>query len=155
MKGEINTIENILGSKTPYALDISTALNVVYTAESIKYSEEYFFKQFKLSAQQYNVLRILKGSLGTPLSLLELQSRMIRKMSNTTRLVDKLIEKGYVHRKLCEDNRRKVEITITKKGMDILGTVTPGHLSLIEESLRNLSEQEKQSLIQLLEKIRQ
>ena len=64
-------------------------------------------KPFEVSIQQFNVLRILRGRKGVPANLSTLNERMVTKMSNTTRLVDKLLAKGYVDRVVCESNRRK------------------------------------------------
>ena len=77
-------------------------------------------KPHDLSMEQFNVLRILRGQKGEPLNLQDIQERMINKMSNTTRLVDKLIKKGLVKRFTCEKNRRKVEIFITEEGLKLL-----------------------------------
>lgn len=73
-------------------------------------------KPFGVSLQQFNVLRILKGQKGQPANLSTLNDRMVNKMSNTTRLVDKLLTKGYAHRERCSTNRRKIEICITEEG---------------------------------------
>jgi len=80
-------------------------------------------KSFDISLQQFNVLRILRGRKGIPANLQTVQKRMIHKMSNTTRLVDKLILKKLVVRKTCKENRRKIEITITDKGLDVLSNL--------------------------------
>lgn len=77
-------------------------------------------KPFDVSLQQFNVLRILRGQQGKPANLSTLNDRMVTKMSNTTRLVDKLLAKGYVVRYVCPSNRRKVEILITEKGTEAL-----------------------------------
>ncbi|WP_158975833.1 MarR family winged helix-turn-helix transcriptional regulator [Cellulophaga sp. L1A9] len=77
-------------------------------------------KPFDVSLQQFNVLRILRGQKGKAANLSTLNDRMVTKMSNTTRLVDKLITKGYVLRTTCESNRRKVEIYITPSGLEAL-----------------------------------
>ncbi len=77
-------------------------------------------KPFDVSLQQFNVLRILRGQQGKPANLSTLNDRMVTKMSNTTRLVDKLLAKGYVVRNVCPSNRRKVEILITEKGTEAL-----------------------------------
>ncbi|MBO0592102.1 MarR family transcriptional regulator [Cellulophaga sp. E16_2] len=77
-------------------------------------------KPFDVSLQQFNVLRILRGQKGKAANLSTLNERMVTKMSNTTRLVDKLILKGYVERTTCESNRRKVEIYITASGQEVL-----------------------------------
>ena len=80
-------------------------------------------KPFDISLQQFNVLRILRGRKGKPANLQTVQKRMIHKMSNTTRLVDKLIIKKLVVRKTCKENRRKIEITITDLGLDVLSNL--------------------------------
>ena len=73
-----------------------------------------------LSVPQFNVLRILRGNRGRPATLATLQAKMIKPMSNTTRLVDKLLSKKLVSREICTSNRRKVDICITQKGLDLL-----------------------------------
>ena len=80
---------------------------------------------YGLSIQQFNVLRILRGCNGKPASLQYITSRMIHKTSNTTRFVDRLLEKKLVNRKPCLENRRKVEISITSKGLSLLTTIDP------------------------------
>lgn len=77
-------------------------------------------KPYEISLQQFNVLRILRGQKGIAANLSTVQERMVNRMSNTTRLIDKLIDKNYVKRSICEKNRRKIELFITKKGMKIL-----------------------------------
>ena len=77
-------------------------------------------KPYEISLQQFNVLRILRGQKGIAANLSTVQERMVNRMSNTTRLIDKLIDKNYVKRTICEKNRRKIELFITKKGMKIL-----------------------------------
>ena len=80
---------------------------------------------YGLSIQQFNVLRILRGCKQKPASLQYITSRMIHKTSNTTRIVDRLLEKKLVERKPCAENRRMVEINITKGGLKVLTTVDP------------------------------
>ena len=80
---------------------------------------------YGLSIQQFNVLRILRGCKGAPASLQYITSLMIHKTSNTTRIVDRLLEKKLVDRKPCLENRRKVEISITNKGLSLLTTIDP------------------------------
>src|SRR5690606_4202041 len=99
-------------------------------------------------------LRILRGKKGETTNLQDIQTRMISKMSNTTRLVDKLISKSLVKRNICKLNRRKVEIFITENGLQLLQSIDP----LIEESevqmTAPLSPQELETLINLLNKLR-
>ena len=77
-------------------------------------------KPYKISLQQFNVLRILRGQKGSPSNLSTVQEKMINRMSNTTRIIDKLVKKNYVSRSICKENRRKIELLITPKGLKIL-----------------------------------
>jgi DNA-binding MarR family transcriptional regulator len=110
------------------------------------------FKPFGISAQQYNVLRILRGQQEKPANLSTLNERMISKMSNTTRLVDKLMNKGYVNRIVCPANRRKVEITITKKGLQALSEMDEVLNKTEHELLANFTDKELEKLNILLNK---
>ncbi len=95
-------------------------INIMYTASWIDSLHIQRLKPHSLSPQQYNVLRILRGVFPGKLKLADISERMIDKNSNSTRLVEKLREKGFVKRELCETNRRQVDIEITKKGLDTL-----------------------------------
>jgi len=111
-------------------------------------------KSFDLSVEQFNVLRILRGQKGKPANMCVIQERMIAKTSNTTRLVDKLLLKGLVNREVCEENRRKMEITITEKGLKLLAELDPkieAHETLFST---NLTSEELENLNNLLEKYR-
>jgi DNA-binding MarR family transcriptional regulator len=79
---------------------------------------------------------------------------MISKMSNTTRLVDKLILKGYVKRFVCQDNRRKVDIFITNEGLELLNRLDPIIDSKEQELTKNLDSSELETLNHLLTKLR-
>ena len=111
-------------------------------------------KPYDISSQQFNVLRILRGQQGKPLNLFTIQERMLNRMSNATRLVEKLRLKGLVTRELCEHNRRKVEIAITNKGMDLLDSLDPILQQLEKDTFKNLSEEEAQQLSDTLDRIR-
>jgi DNA-binding MarR family transcriptional regulator len=111
-------------------------------------------KSFDLSVEQFNVLRILRGQKGKPANMCIIQERMIAKTSNTTRLVDKLLLKGLVNREVCEENRRKMEITITKKGMELLAELDPKIEAHEELFAQNLTSEEINLLNLLLEKYR-
>jgi len=110
-------------------------------------------KNSEISLQQFNVLRILRGRKGIPASLQTVQKRMIHKMSNTTRLVDKLIEKKLVNRKICEENRRKIEISITEKGLNLLGQLDTKIQETEADILRPLSFEEQRILRGFINKI--
>jgi DNA-binding MarR family transcriptional regulator len=130
------------------------ALSILFTSSWIEVRMNECFKQYGISQEQYNVLRILKGQKGKPANLSTVQERMIHRMSNATRLVEKLKLKGYVNRVPCEDNRRKVEITITDKGLVLLEQIDPRLAKAETDLFNNLTEQETQQIGQLLDKLR-
>ena len=110
-------------------------------------------KPFEVSLQQFNVLRILRGRKGKAANLNTVQQRMIHKMSNTSRLIDKLIEKKLVERDICPDNRRKIEIFITKKGQDLLENLDNKIQMTEAEILKPLSIEDQKILRNLINKI--
>jgi len=109
-------------------------------------------KPFDVSLQQFNVLRILRGQKGQPANLSTLNERMVTKMSNTTRLVDKLMAKGHVNRILCQSNRRKVEINITDSGKKELEKMDAAMKSAEKQILKNVSKSELEQLNKLFDK---
>ena len=129
-------------------------LNVMYTQNVIADQFNELLKPFDLSAEQFNVLRILRGQKGNAVNMCDIQERMIAKTSNTTRLVDKLLLKGLVLREICPQNRRKMEITITPKGMELLKQLDPLVEAHEKKFGNNLSEKELAQLNTLLEKFR-
>lgn len=108
---------------------------------------------YGLSIQQFNVLRILRGCEEKPASLQYITSRMIHKTSNTTRIVDRLLEKKLVDRKPCAENRRMVEINITKAGLKILTTIDPVIDKKENEVASRLSEKELTALLDNYKKL--
>ena len=94
-----------------------TVISILKTGYKINDELSSLFKKFDISLPQFNVLRILRGQKGKPANLSTIQERMVHKMSNTTRLIDKLILKGYVKRNISENNRRNIEIYITNSGL--------------------------------------
>ncbi len=111
-------------------------------------------KEFGLTPQQFNVLRILKGQYPDPATVNLIGSRMLDKMSNASRIVDKLFAKGYVDRKSCPNDRRAVDIIITEKGSKLLEEVNIRLYELFDEKSKALTTEETQQLNILLDKIR-
>ncbi|MGB0275000.1 MAG: MarR family winged helix-turn-helix transcriptional regulator [Flavobacteriaceae bacterium] len=109
---------------------------------------------FGLTLQQFNVLRILRGRNGKAACLESVTNDMIQRMSNTSRLVDRLINKELVRREVCAENRRKVDIFITKKGLDLLDKIEPVLVAKEEEITSFLSQQEMEQLLLLLAKLK-
>lgn len=129
-------------------------INVIYTANFINDEIASVLKPFDISIQQFNVLRILKGQKNQPANLSTIQERMVSKMSNTTRLVDKLISKNLVERTICEHNRRKVEIIITNHGKDFLNDVNQAVEAKETELTAKYATNELQTINRLLDKLR-
>tara|TARA_B110000259_G_scaffold48879_1_gene57071 strand:+ start:272 stop:682 length:411 start_codon:yes stop_codon:yes gene_type:complete len=107
-------------------------------------------KPHDISEQQFNVLRILRGQKGIAANLSTVQDRMVHKMSNTTRLIDKLIQKKLVKRNVCIKNRRKIELFITEDGLDFLKKIDPITDEIEKKILSNISSQDLNSLISIL-----
>ncbi len=130
---------------------VKAFINIKYTANWINSKENEFFKQYSISAQQFNILRILRGAKEA-IKVKTIKDRMIERAPNATRLMDKLCEKDLINRVRCEHDRRVVYINITKKGEGLLEEIDKNlHLDFID----NLTEEEATTLSDLLDKIRQ
>ncbi len=132
-----------------------THINILYTAAWLNLKMVQWLKPFKLTHQQFNVLRILRGSNPKPLSIKDITARMIDKTSNASRLVDKLLAKDLVKKSISNGDARQVDVYITAKGLDLLKAAS----ELIENNIltyfKNLSEQEAAELNLLLDKLRE
>jgi DNA-binding MarR family transcriptional regulator len=147
-------IEDALKSTVDYSKSTSVILNVMYTQNVIIDSFNEIIKPYDISGEQYNVLRILRGQKGCPANMCIIQERMLAKTSNTTRLVDKLLLKNLVTRNVCPENRRKIEVLITQKGLDLLTELDPKVKEHEESFANNLNTEELELLNTLLEKYR-
>jgi DNA-binding MarR family transcriptional regulator len=147
-------IEDIIKTESQLPNSRRLLINLIYTTNWVSEQFTEVLKPYSLSTPQFNVLRILRGQKGKPANLSTIQDRMVSKMSNTTRLVDKLLTKGLVKRVICEDNRRKVEITITEKGLELLQELDPIVNTHESEMTNKLSEKEITDLTELLNKLR-
>lgn len=132
---------------------VKAEVNILFTAGWIENISNKFFKKYDISMQQYNVLRILRGQYPDPVMLSVITDRMIDKMSNATRLVEKLRLKGLVTRELNSCNRRQVDILITPKGLEMLQDIDD-HFGEMEAKFSNITEEEASTLNQILDKMR-
>ena len=107
-----------------------------------------------ITEPQYNVLRILRGSQETPITAHEISERMIQRSSNVTRIIDKLIDKSYVTREECLTNRRKMDIAITKEGLQLLEALDEKVMKLHQPFMNNLNKTELSQLKKLILKLR-
>ncbi len=117
---------------------VKALLNIIYTANWISSIQNEFFKPFRISPQQYNILRILRGA-GEAISVQTIKDRMIERAPNATRLMDKLAAKEYINRIPCPQDRRVVHIEITKKGLTLLKEIDASHTDDILKNLSNAS----------------
>lgn len=147
-------IEEIIKSTVSIDDAKKVVLNIMYTQNVIAEKFNDVLKPYDLSGEQYNVLRILRGQKGNPANMCVIQERMIAKNSNTTRLIDKLLLKDLVTREVCPENRRKIEVLITQKGLDLLTELDPKVLENERLFANNLTQEELEQLNSLLEKYR-
>jgi DNA-binding MarR family transcriptional regulator len=127
--------------------------NLLFTNNWVNQQLTPFFKELGLTLQQHNVLAILRGQHPKPVCFGDIQNRMIDRNSNVTRLIDKLIEKGYVTRNICVANRRMIDVKITEKGLNKLDQVDDKFPELFTH-FHNLSKEEAVLVSNLLDKLR-
>lgn len=127
-------------------------VNLIYTYNWTTERLKRIFDKEDLTMQQYNILRILRGS-PLPLSTLQIRERMLDKMSDTSRIVDRLIIKDLVKKGTCKFDKRLVDVTITEKGKNVLSKIDSFEAD-IESIADALSETEAKSLNNLLDKLR-
>ncbi|NQY10265.1 MAG: MarR family transcriptional regulator [Flavobacteriales bacterium] len=128
-------------------------LNLMFTYKFIESQSKKTLKPFDVTSQQYNVLRILKGKYPTLRSAEEIKDVMIDKSPDLTRLLDRLIDKGFVTREVCKENRRKLDIGITKKGLKQIDKMEPTLMAYHEES-KKITKKEAEELSRILDKMR-
>lgn len=137
--------------KDPYS---RLFLNVMFTGVWLQQTVGQVLKPFDITEPQYNVLRILRGQQGASMNLYEIQNRMIQKMSNVSRLIDKLVAKKLVTRKESKENRRRVDITITQKGLDLLDELEPHILPIFKKISSNLTKEQAKQMGEWLDIMR-
>lgn len=128
-------------------------INLIYTYNWMNEKMKSFFDKEDITGQQYNILRILKGA-GIPISTLQIRERMLDKMSDTSRIVDRLVIKGLVKKNTCKADKRLVDVSITQKGIKLLESFNK-YESEMDAVVGNLSETETKTLNKLLDKLRQ
>jgi DNA-binding MarR family transcriptional regulator len=129
-------------------------INLMFTGCWLVHKQKQFFKKWDISPQQYNVLRILRGQNNSPITVAAIQERMMDKMSNASRLVEKLKKKNLVTRKISKSDRRQAHVFITKKGIDLLNEID-NYIDEQEKYVRKLTLDEAIELNRMLNKIRE
>ena len=127
-------------------------INFIYTFNWMNEKMKNVFTREDITPQQFNILRILRGA-GAPISTLQIRQRMLDKMSDTSRLVDRLLIKGLVKKSICPADKRLVDVSITIKGKKLLEKLDK-YDSEMDDLLHNLDEEEIKKLNKLLDRIR-
>lgn len=128
-------------------------VNLIFTAAHFESLFSHFLKEYEISPPQYNVLRILRGQYPNVMLSGHLQNRLLHNMSNSTRLVDKLVDKGFVNREKNPKDKRQILISITQNGLDLLSQLDPKILEF-DEKVMNLPEPQLMVLNKLLDDLR-
>nr|WP_028297863.1 MarR family transcriptional regulator [Olivibacter sitiensis] len=128
-------------------------LNIVYTSNYVNGLLKVPLSKQKVTLQQYNILRILRGQYPSPATVNLIKERLLDHMSDVSRIIDRLVEKQLVSRKVCPSDRRAVDICITDKGLALLEKLDP--LMSVHSVLdNNLTDEECLQLNYLLDKLR-
>jgi DNA-binding MarR family transcriptional regulator len=128
-------------------------VNLIYTCNWINEKMKQIIDEADITTQQYNILRILRGSKA-PISTLQIRDRMLDKMSDTSRIVDRLVKKELAEKAICVSDKRLVDIRISEKGLALLENLDIRNND-IDNIMRNLTEEEAIQLSNLLDKIRE
>jgi len=134
-------------------LNQKSMVNLIYTYHWVVEKIKQLLSSEDITLQQYNILRILRGSFPTPLSTLQIRERMLDKMSDTSRIVDRLVAKGLVRKHTSKTDKRLVDVTITDEGRELL-TKLDRHNDELDNIVTSLSEGEMNTLNNLLDKLR-
>ncbi len=128
-------------------------INLIYTVGWLRDKTKLIFEAEDITPQQFNILRILRGSFPKPLSTLQIRERMLEKMSDTSRIVDRLNAKGLIKKVTCKNDRRLVDVIISDKGKKLLEKLDLRQDEM-DNILSSLSQEEAAALSDLLDKIR-
>jgi len=140
--------------KTP-PLEFMT-VSIMHTANMLEGKLTPLMKSFNLTNAQYNILRILRGAHPANLNVSDIRERVMYPSSDVTRLLDKLVDKQLVDRRFCEEDRRKVELKISNKGLQLLNDIRPRLTITFNQFFENIvTEEEANRLIETLNKIKQ
>lgn len=147
-------LERDIKQKKPFKSEHEKALvNLLYTTNWLNDQLKGYFKPFDITPTQYNILRILNGA-EKPMTTFEIRERMLNKMSDITRLIDRLIRKEYVLKKTHRDDKRLVDIVISPQGRSLLSKI--GHHTLpLASIMQKLNHEESAMLNKTLDKLRQ
>jgi len=148
------TLQSEIKKRHPFELPQQEAmLNILRTSDQLQIRFSRLFRNFGLTPQQYNVLRILRGE-ARALPILEIAARMITVVPGITGLIDRLENASLVERKRCDQDRRVIYVAIAPRALEILAEIDEPLIQLHKEVLGHLSDEELTTLSRLLEKAR-
>jgi DNA-binding MarR family transcriptional regulator len=127
-------------------------INLLFTANWMQNRNQEFFKDYGITAHQFNILRILKGQHPSSISATEIKSRMLDKNSDVSRMLDRLIAKNLILKRTCPKDKRAFDVTITDEGLELLKSMDK--FLPQRDRVMNLSEEEAALLSDLLDKCR-
>lgn len=148
----MSNIEKLISQKNFRSEYHKGMVGLIFVGNWMVSQHQQFFKRFDITMQQYNILRILRGQHPGTANINLLKDRMLDKMSDVSRLVERLRKAELVDRKSCESDRRAVDVIITQKGLDLLNAIDEQIDELQEGMTSSLSEKEVQQLNKLLDK---
>jgi DNA-binding MarR family transcriptional regulator len=131
------------------------AVALLRTVDLLRADLERALAPRSITPQQYNVLRILRGSHPEPLATLEIADRMIERAPGITRLLDRLEAARLVSRKRCGEDRRIVHCSITREGLAVLAALDEPVREIGQKRVGRLSKSQLANLLQLLDRIRE
>jgi MarR family multiple gene transcriptional regulator MgrA len=153
-KNYMGAIEDLI-KQTKFESEYHRSLiSLIYLTNIVNADQQQFFKQFDITPQQYNVLRILRGQLPNPATVNLIRDRMLDKSSDVSRIVERLRKVGLIERGTCEKDRRAVDIVITKKGLNLLAEIDVERTQ-INSAFNALNEEEVKQFNGLIDKILQ
>lgn len=145
------TIEEYLKQTAEMAPHLKASLAIMIGGSVILSKHQELFKPFGVTMQQYNLLRILRGADPEPRTILQIKERVIDRQSDVSRMVDRLVLKGYVERAQSKTDRRSVDVSITPKGLQLLDNMEPTVSKL--NTLEGLTDDEARLLSSLIERL--
>lgn len=140
-----------LARNNPY---MKMVVNILRAGKIIDHKVSEVLKEFKITHIQFNILRILEAEHPKKLSLGEISKGLLFPTSDVSRLLDRLVNRGLINRGFCLENRRKLEVSITTKGMDVINDALPKIESNLDGYYQSsINEEERIKVIELMKRI--
>jgi len=148
----MGAIERLIHQKKFESEHQKAVISLIYLANAVTANNNEILKPYKITLQQYNVLRILRGNRNNVSSVHYIKDRLLDNNSDASRLIDRLVKLNFAERKICSEDRRSADIRINEKGMNLLAEID-NEIKREFEPLAKLSKQELAQLNELLDKV--